>query len=107
MGHGRGGREPPCEGRAGKRGLVDQSRLCGQADRGCREGGSHSAAGASDTSQGCHDRIQPRLLRERHGPHGRGESSPARAIKLDKEIRKLAIYDEDLKPLWDWIAGFE
>ena len=29
------------------------------------------------------------------------------AIKLDKEVRKLAIDDEDLKPLWDWIAGLE
>ena len=28
-----------------------------------------------------------------------------RAIDLDKDVRKLAIDDEDLKPLWDWIAG--
>jgi hypothetical protein len=27
------------------------------------------------------------------------------AIALDKEMRKLALEDEDLKPLWDWIAG--
>jgi hypothetical protein len=26
---------------------------------------------------------------------------------LDKDIQKLAIEDEDLKPLWDWIAGLE
>ena len=29
------------------------------------------------------------------------------AIDLDKDIRGLAIDDEDLKPLWDWIAGLE
>jgi Flp pilus assembly protein TadD len=29
------------------------------------------------------------------------------AIALDKEVRKLAIEDEDLKPLWNWIAGLE
>jgi Flp pilus assembly protein TadD len=28
-----------------------------------------------------------------------------RAIDLDKDMRKLAIEDEDLKPLWDWIAS--
>jgi hypothetical protein len=27
------------------------------------------------------------------------------AIALDKDVRKLALDDEDLKPLWDWIAG--
>ncbi len=26
------------------------------------------------------------------------------AIELDKEIRGLALDDEDLRPLWDWIA---
>ena len=30
-----------------------------------------------------------------------------RAIKLDKDIRGLALDDEDLKPLWNWIAGLE
>ena len=29
------------------------------------------------------------------------------AINLDKDIRRFAIDDEDLKPLWDWIAGLE
>jgi hypothetical protein len=29
------------------------------------------------------------------------------AINLDKDIRKLSLDDEDLKPLWDWIAGLE
>ena len=29
------------------------------------------------------------------------------AIELDKEARKLALEDEDLKPLWDWIARLE
>ena len=43
------------------------------------------------------------LLRERHGPLG----SLQNAIKLDKDIRGLALDDEDLKPLWDWIAGLE
>jgi Flp pilus assembly protein TadD len=26
------------------------------------------------------------------------------AIELDKDARKLALEDEDLKPLWDWIT---
>ena len=26
------------------------------------------------------------------------------AIELDKDIRELALEDEDLRPLWDWIA---
>jgi Flp pilus assembly protein TadD len=29
------------------------------------------------------------------------------AIELDKEVRRLTLDDEDLKPLWDWIAGLE
>jgi hypothetical protein len=29
------------------------------------------------------------------------------AIGLDKDIRRLAIDDNDLKPLWDWIAGLK
>ena len=29
------------------------------------------------------------------------------SIHLDKNVRKLAIDDEDLKPLWDWIAGLK
>jgi hypothetical protein len=29
------------------------------------------------------------------------------AIALDKGIRALAIDDDDLKPLWDWIGGME
>ena len=29
------------------------------------------------------------------------------AIELDKDIRGLALDDEDLKPLWDWIAGLK
>ena len=28
-----------------------------------------------------------------------------RAIDLDKDIRRLALDDEDLRPLWDWIGG--
>jgi hypothetical protein len=41
---------------------------------------------------------------------GRMEDAKERlrnAIKLDKDIRGLAIDDEDLKPLCDWIAGLE
>ena len=41
---------------------------------------------------------------------GRMEEAKERlrhAIDLDKDIRKLALDDEDLKPLWDWIAGLE
>jgi Flp pilus assembly protein TadD len=30
-----------------------------------------------------------------------------RTIDLDKDVRKLAIDDEDLKPLWDWIGGLK
>ena len=29
------------------------------------------------------------------------------AIDLDKRVRTLAISDEDLRPLWDWISGLE
>ena len=28
-------------------------------------------------------------------------------LNFDKDIRGLALDDEDLKPLWDWIAGLE
>ena len=41
---------------------------------------------------------------------GRMEEAKERlqhAIKLDKEIRGLALDDEDLKPLWDWIGGLK
>ena len=41
---------------------------------------------------------------------GRVEEAKERlrhAINLDKDIRKFALDDEDLKPLWDWIAGLE
>ena len=41
---------------------------------------------------------------------GRMEEAKERlrhAIELDKEARELALEDEDLKPLWDWIAGSE
>ena len=39
---------------------------------------------------------------------GRMEEAKERlrhAIKLDKDIRGLALGHEDLKPLWDWIGG--
>ena len=29
------------------------------------------------------------------------------AIDLDKDVRKLALDDEDLRPLWDWITGLQ
>ena len=41
---------------------------------------------------------------------GRMEEAKERlrhAINLDKDFRKLALDDQDLKPLWDWIAGLE
>jgi len=41
---------------------------------------------------------------------GRMEEAKARlrqAIDLDKDFRKLALDDEDLKSLWDWIAGLK
>jgi predicted Zn-dependent protease len=56
---------------------------------------------ASHSSEGCHDRFQPCLLRERHGPRGRGEERLRHAIELDKDIRRLAI------DLCDWIGGLE
>ena len=81
-----------------KTSLVDQSRLFGPTDRGSVEGGSHSAAGASDTPQGCHDCIQPRLLCERTGRMEEAKVRLRRAIKLEKDIRGLALDDEDLRP---------
>ena len=39
---------------------------------------------------------------------GRMEEAKERlrhAIDLDRDVRKLAIDDEDLRPLWHWIAG--
>ena len=39
---------------------------------------------------------------------GRIEEAKTRlrhAIDLDKDIRLLALDDEDLRPLWDWIGG--
>jgi Flp pilus assembly protein TadD len=41
---------------------------------------------------------------------GRTEEAKERlrhAMDLDKAICGLALDDEDLKPLWDWIAGLE
>jgi Flp pilus assembly protein TadD len=41
---------------------------------------------------------------------GRMEEAKGRlryAIDLDKDMRKLAIDDEDLRPLWDWIGGLK
>ena len=41
---------------------------------------------------------------------GRMEEAKERlrhAIEFDKEARKLALEDEDLKPLWNWIASLE
>jgi Flp pilus assembly protein TadD len=41
---------------------------------------------------------------------GRMEDAKERlrhAIELDKDVRKLALDDEDLRPLWDWIAGLK
>ena len=41
---------------------------------------------------------------------GRTEEAKERlrhAIELDKEARKLALEDEDLKPPWDWIGGLK
>ena len=41
---------------------------------------------------------------------GRMEEAKERlrhAIDLDKDFRRLALDDEDLKPLWDWIAGLK
>ena len=29
------------------------------------------------------------------------------AIELDKDIRELALDDEDLRPLWDWITHLQ
>ena len=41
------------------------------------------------------------------GPMEEAKERLRHAIDLDKDIRGLALDDEDLKPLWDWIAGLE
>jgi Flp pilus assembly protein TadD len=44
------------------------------------------------------------------GVSGRIEDAKERlrmAIDLDKGVRILALDDEDLRPLWDWIAGLK
>jgi hypothetical protein len=41
---------------------------------------------------------------------GRMEEAKERlrhAIALDKDVRRLALDDEDLRSLWDWIAGLK
>ena len=41
---------------------------------------------------------------------GRMEDAKERlrnAIELNKDVRLLALDDEDLRPLWDWIAGLK
>jgi transposase-like protein len=41
---------------------------------------------------------------------GRMEEAKVRlrqAIDLDKDIRLVALDDEDLRPLWDWIGGLK
>ena len=41
---------------------------------------------------------------------GRMEEAKARlrhAVELDQNVRRLAVDDEDLRPLWDWIGGLE
>jgi len=41
---------------------------------------------------------------------GRLEDAKTRlrhAIELDKEIRRVALDDEDLRPLWDWITRLQ
>jgi hypothetical protein len=77
---------------------VDQSRLFVRRVEGV-EKAEASAAGAIDISQGCHDRIQPRLLRERHGRMEGAKVRSQHAIELDKEIRRLALHDEDCRPM--------
>jgi hypothetical protein len=41
---------------------------------------------------------------------GRMEEAKERlrhAIHFDKDVRGLALDDDDLKPLWDWIGGLK
>ena len=41
---------------------------------------------------------------------GRMEDAKERlrnAIELEKDVRKLALDDEDLRPLWDWVARLQ
>jgi hypothetical protein len=47
------------------------------------------------------------VLRQRHGCFEEAKSASGIAIDLDKDIRGLALDDDDLKPLWDWIGGLE
>jgi Flp pilus assembly protein TadD len=41
------------------------------------------------------------------GRVGEARTRLRRAIELDKVLRRLALDDEDLKPLWDWITTLE
>jgi len=48
------------------------------------------------------------LSTSRATPVSRMEEAKVRlrhAIDLDKDIRRLALDDEDLRPRWDWIGG--
>ena len=44
------------------------------------------------------------MLCQRGGALRRSKERLKRAVELDKQFKKLAIDDEDLRPLWDWIA---
>jgi tetratricopeptide (TPR) repeat protein len=77
-------------------------------NRGCREG----AEAILLRAQAIHPKVamiafNPGLLRERHGRTEEAKEHLRRAIDLDKDVRKLAIDDEDLKPLWNWIGGLK
>ena len=78
--------------------LVDQSGLLDQADRECRERGGPSARGANDTSQGCHAFNLARYASAR-ARMLEAKERLRRDIKLDKDLRGLAIDNEDPRPL--------
>ncbi len=81
--------------------------LAAQTERGHRAGRSRFTKGTSHTPQGCHDRFNLACYASVTGRMEDAKERLRNAIELDKGIRKLAIDDEDLKPLWDWIGGLE
>ena len=54
--------------------------------------------------------VQAKRCEKARGERNRKKEAKERlrhAIELDKEARKLALEDEDLKPPWDWIGGLK
>ena len=70
--------------------------------------GANRGSAGSPTALPCHFSFPLAKFRANdRRPYGGGEEHLRRAIKLDKDIRGLALNDEHLKPLWDWIGGLK